>query len=267
ETNVNVLSTDKVRTVVRKAYKILRPNGREHGTVFVTVDSNRKVTSLHGWCIPAQGKDYEVKDKEGAEISIPKIEGSELITDVKMKAIQIPAPDPGNIIGYEYEVEEHPLVLQDIWDFQEEHPAREAHYSLQLPSGWEYKSSFLNYLEVKPTQAGANQWQWTVKDVKGIRVEEDMPPLDGLVGQMIVSFYPPGGAAVNGFTNWEQMGRWYANLTSGRRDPSNDIKQKTAELTGSAQTQLDKMRAIARFMQQDIRYVAIELGIGGWQPH
>lgn len=27
------------------------------------------------------------------------------------------------------------------------------------------------------------------------------------------------------------------------------------------------MQAIAQFVQQDIRYVAIELGIGGWQPH
>src|SRR5258708_39920054 len=55
ETNVNVLSADKIRTVVRKAYKILRPGGREYGTVLVSL-TNRKVTSLHGWCIPAQGK-------------------------------------------------------------------------------------------------------------------------------------------------------------------------------------------------------------------
>ena len=267
ETNVNVISADKIKKVVRRTYKILRPSGREYGTVFVSMNSNRKVTSLHGWCIPAQGRDYEVKDKDAAEVSIPKVEGSELISDVRMKVLQIPAADPGSIIGYEYEVEEHPLVLQDVWSFQQEEPVREVRYSLQLPSGWEYKSAFLNYAEAKPTQAGANQWQWTVSDVKGIRKEEAMPPLVGVTGQMLVSFYPPGGAAANGFTNWEQMGRWYANLTSGRRDASNEIKQKVAELTASAPTQLDKMRAIARFMQQDIRYVAIELGIGGWQPH
>lgn len=267
ETNVNVISADKIKKVVRRAYKVLRPGGREYGTVFVSMNSNRKVTSLHGWCIPAQGKDYEVKDKDGAEISIPKVEGSELISDVRMKVLQIPAPDPGNVIGYEYEVEEHPLVLQDVWSFQQEDPVREVHYSLQLPGGWEYKSAFLNYAEVKPTQSGGYQWQWSLSDIKGIRKEDDMPPLVGVMGQMLVSFYPAGGAATNGFTNWEQMGRWYANLTTGRRDASNEIKQKAAELTASTPTQLDKMRAIARFMQQDVRYVAIELGVGGWQPH
>jgi len=267
ETNVNVISADKIKKVVRRAYKILRPGGREYGTVFVSMNSNKKVTSLHGWCIPAQGKDYEVKDKDAAEISIPKVEGSELISDVRMKVLQIPASDPGNIIGYEYEIEEHPLVLQDVWSFQQEEPVREVHYSLQLPGGWEYKSAFLNYAQVKPTQSNPNQWQWSLSNLKEIRKEEAMPPLVGVMGQMIVSFYPPGGAAANGFANWEQMGRWYANLTSGRRDASNEIKQKVTELTASAPTQLDKMRAIARFMQQDIRYVAIELGIGGWQPH
>src|ERR1017187_2931239 len=32
ETNVTVVSTDRIRTQVREAYKILRPNGRHHGT-------------------------------------------------------------------------------------------------------------------------------------------------------------------------------------------------------------------------------------------
>ena len=67
ETNVTVLSTDKIRTQVREAYKILRPNGREHGFVAVYFNPQRKIKSLHGWCIPAQGKDYEVKDKDAVD--------------------------------------------------------------------------------------------------------------------------------------------------------------------------------------------------------
>jgi Domain of Unknown Function with PDB structure (DUF3857)/Transglutaminase-like superfamily len=267
ETNVNVVSADKIKTQVREAYKILRPQGRERGTVVVYLNSNKKVTSLHGWCIPAQGKDYEVKDKEAVEASPPMIKGAELIDDFKARFLRIPAADPGNIVGYEYEIEEHPLVLQDIWYFQHAIPARESHYSLQLPGGWEYKSSWLNSPEVKPTQTGSGAWQWVVSDVKAVREEDDMPPMTGVLGQMIVSFVPPGGAAFNGFANWEQMGNWYRNLTSGRLDASPEIKQKASTLTASASTPLDKMRALAQFVQHDVRYVAIELGIGGWQPH
>src|SRR5262252_2556567 len=129
EINVTVVAVDKVRTQVREAYKILRPEGRDRGTVWVYLNSRRKVKGLHGWCIPAQGKDFEVKDKDSIETSL-SLDGAELISDVKFKVLEIPASEPGNIIGYEYEVEERPFFLQDTWEFQERDPVRESHYSL-----------------------------------------------------------------------------------------------------------------------------------------
>jgi Domain of Unknown Function with PDB structure (DUF3857)/Transglutaminase-like superfamily len=267
EKTVTVVSADKIKTTVRVAYKILRPAGHDYGIVVVSYNAHEKVTAIKGWCIPGQGKDYEVKDKDAVEVSLPKVDGSELVSDVKDKVLRIPASDPGNIIGYEYEEEEQPYVLQDVWSFQETSPVREAHYTLQLPQGWEYKATWLNYPEAKSAQTG-NQAQWVVSDIKGIRHEDDMPPWPGVAGQMIVSFYPPGGAAQNkAFQSWQQMGVWYQGLTSGRQDASPEVKQKVAALTASAGTQLEKMKAVAGFAQKDIRYVAIELGIGGWQPH
>ena len=50
-------------------------------------------------------------------------------------------------------------------------------------------------------------------------------------------------------------------------DASDPIKQKVNALVAGKTGQLQKMQAIAAFVQHDIRYVAIELGIGGWQPH
>jgi len=267
EKSVTVLPDHRIRTLERKAYKILRPTGREYGVVVVYFNPHRKITGLHGWCIPAKGKDYEVKDKEAEERSLPNIEGSELISDVKAKVLRIPAPDPGNIVGYEYQSEEQPMVLQNAWSFQEESPVRESHYSLALPPGWEYKASWLNFPEVKPTQSGSGEWQWAVADIKAIRSEDDMPPVEGIAGRMIVSFFPSGGRAGDAFTNWQDMGTWYQGLTRGRHDASPEIKEKVAGLIASSLTPLGKMRILAGFVQKEIRYVAIELGIGGWQPH
>src|SRR5947207_6206367 len=60
ETNVNVLSADKIKTTVRRAYRILRPDGREYGFAFASFRSpGEKINGMRGWCIPAQGKDYE----------------------------------------------------------------------------------------------------------------------------------------------------------------------------------------------------------------
>jgi hypothetical protein len=267
ETNVTVLSRDRIRTHVREAYKILRPDGRERGTVRVYFNPGRKITSLHGWCIPAQGKDYEVKDKDAIDVAVPA-EGGYLVLDTRFRFLRIPAPDPGNIIGYEYEVEEQPFWLQDSWDFQGTDPVRESHYSLQLPPGWVFKASWLSHSEVKPNEGSGNVLQWGISDVKGIRHEPDMPPLQGVAGQMIVSFFPSGGTSLkNEFASWDGMGGWYANLVSTRMEASDPIKKQVSSLVAGKTATLPKMQAIARFMQHEIRYVAIELGIGGWQPH
>jgi len=264
---VNVQSADKIRTTVRYAYKILRPGGRGYGDVAVEFDPRTKITSMKGWCIPAQGKDYEVKEKDAVETSLLSISDSELMNDVKDKILRIPAADPGNVVGFEYETESQPFVLQDSWSFQLTIPVRESHYTLQLPQGWEYKATFLNAPELKPVQAG-NQWQWSVNDVKAIRLEDEMPPWSGIAGRMVVSFYPTGGAVPGKtFSDWRQMGAWYADLARGRADPSPEIKDRVTALTAGVTNPADKMRAIAAFVQKEIRYVAIELGIGGWQPH
>jgi uncharacterized protein DUF3857/transglutaminase superfamily protein len=266
ETNVNVVSADKIKTRVREAYKILRPDGRKRGTASIYFNSpGQKVTSLHGWCIPVQGKDYEVKDKDATERA-PR--GFELMTDTKVKVLEIPASDPGNIVGYEYEIEEQPLLLFDTWFFQGHDPVRESHFSLQLPAGWEYKVSWLNYPEVRAKQTGNNQWEWAVSDVKGIRHEPEMPPLRGVAGHMVLAYFTASGPSVkNGFSDWRGMGNWYLNLVRDRMEASAQIKQEVTSLIASKTTSLQKMQALAEFVQQDIRYVAIELGIGGWQPH
>jgi hypothetical protein len=267
DTSVTVISADKVKTRVREAYKIIRPSGRNRGTLAVFFYPRRKITSLHGWCIPAQGKDFEVKDKDAIDVSLLNVSGSELVEDVKDRLLSIPAPNPGNVIGYEYEVEEQPFFLQDIWRFQETVPVRESHYSLQLPVGWEFKVSWLNHSEVKTTEGPGNQWNWSINNVDGIRIEDEMPPVQGVAAQMLISFFPSGGPALNAFANWRQMGSWYLNLINGRDDASPELKQKVVSLTANARTTLEKMQALAQFVQHDIRYVAIELGIGGWQPH
>lgn len=272
KTDAVVLYTEEILTVQpdgkmkeldRIVYKILRPGGRNLGKQEFHFDSETRITHIHGWCIPMQGKDYEVKDKDVTERGLW---GEELFSDLRVKVIEVPAADPGNIIGYEIEHEGRRYVLQDEWPFQYIFPVADARYTLQLPPGWEYKAVWVNHGEIVPSSAGSNQWQWELKDVPGIEREEAMPPWTAVAGLMIVTLIPAGGAG-HGFLTWPEMGAWENGMVQGRREASPQIKEKVAELTAHDMTPLSKMMALAEFMQTDIRYVAIELGIGGWQPH
>ena len=263
---ISVQANGKIKEIDRAAYKILRPDGRHFGKVQIPFTPDAKITNIHGWCIPAQGKDYEVKDKDTMETGYLDVEGGELYSDIRVKVMNIPATEPGNLIGYEVEQDGRPYVLQDEWFLQEAVPVGQTRYTLQLPPGWEYKAVWLNHPEIQPVSVGNNQWQWEAKGLPAVRRELDMPPWKGVAGMMIVSLVPPGGVN-HGFLNWAEMGSWYNGLTRGRRDATPAIKEQVASLTSSAPTALGKMRRLADFLQREVRYVAISLGIGGIQPH
>src|ERR1700676_1536307 len=48
---LSVQGNGKIKSIERKAYKILRPGGRERGTVYAHFDSETKITAWRGWCI------------------------------------------------------------------------------------------------------------------------------------------------------------------------------------------------------------------------
>jgi len=266
ETILTIQPNGKIKKLYREVDKILRPDGEGRGVVRVYFDSQSRITNLHAWCVPVSGKDYEVKEKDAVESAIIGVDGSELVSDLRTKTLRIPAATAGSVIGYEIEQELRPYVMVDDWDFQDTIPVREARYTLQLPKGWSYKTNWLNHSEQAPTESGAGQWNWSIKDARAIRIEPDMPPWRGIAGRMVVAFVPPTGQDP-GIQSWREIGAWYLGLTHGRREASAEIKQKVVELTASVPTLLGKMQALAGFVQNDIRYVAIELGIGGHQPH
>lgn len=255
----------EIKTLYRRAFRILRPEGRKYGKFAVYFDQETRLTYLKAWSISAQGTEYEVKEKDALETS-PFIEA--LYLDMKLKVLTIPAAEVGSLIGYEYEQRQRPFVLQDLWRFQDELPVRRTRFILRLPDQWEYHAHFLNYADSEPQLSGAHQWTWELQDVPPMAREPDMPALRGLEGRLAVTYFPAHSLA-RGSTlrSWQDVGLWYGNLAAPSRASTPQISQKVAELDANRTAPLDKLRALSSFVQRQIRYVAIEIGVGGYQPH
>ena len=266
ETVLTVKPNGEIVKVERRAFRILRNDGRERGVVRADFDAQSRVTNQQGWSIPPDGKDFEVGPAQAVESAVIGVNDGQLISDTRTRLLRIPGAEPGSVIGYEVEQKMRPYDLAFEWDFQETVPGVEARYTLQLPPGWSYRATWSNYEPVAAVAVGPGQWRWSVRDLKGIRIETDMPPWRAVGGRMFLALVRPDGKT-NGFETWRDVGIWFTDLTRGRREPSPAIRTKVAELAGSTLTPLAKMQALARFTQDDIRYVAIELGIGGYQPH
>lgn len=249
----------------RMAYKILRPSGKELGLVVVPFDKETKLTYLKGWSISAKGEEYEVKEKDAIETGLLS---ESLYEDTKHKILKIPASDVGAIVGYEYEQRQRPYVLQNEWHFQHALPTRKSRFSLRLPSGWEFENYWANHGPIQPQSPAAGQTTWEIDDVPEIETESSMPHWRSIAGRMVLNYFPRKLELKDKVhTSWNDVGAWSWQLVSSQRDSSPEIKQRVTEMTTGARNSLDKIRALGTFVQRDIRYVAIEIGIGGYQPH
>jgi len=260
-----VKDNGETETLYRRAYKVLRPEAREqYGKAAVYFDGETKISYLRAWAIPLNGPEYQVNDKEAVE-SGPQ---EELYSDERRRTLRFPAFEQGSVVGYEYVQKKRPYVSEDSWWFQEEIPVRHARLTLNLPSGWEIATYWSNHAEVKPQSYGSNQFVWDVESVPAVVHEEEMPSFLAVAGRMTVKYFPSNPALRSKSSgSWREIGLWYAQLTADRRQATPEIKKKVVDLTSAATTALDKMRSVASFLQRDIRYVAIEIGIGGYQPH
>jgi transglutaminase-like putative cysteine protease len=262
---VTVQSNGEVVIHERIAYKILRSSGRDRGTQMLEEDKEDKIVSFKGWGISATGKILAVTEKDAVERS--KYDNEEY-SDIRQEFLAAPAPDPGNIVGFEYEIHRRPDFLQETWNFQGEDPVREARFTLQTPPGWEYNVHWLNHVEIPAQHDAPNQSHWIVQDAPGVDVEDDAPPEEALEAHAILNFAPTDPALrQKTLESWKEFGLWDNRLTAGRRDDSPEIEAKVKELTASATTPVDKMRAITLWVQKQIRYYAVEIGVGGYQPH
>ncbi|MBI9035505.1 MAG: transglutaminase domain-containing protein, partial [Bacteroidales bacterium] len=67
-------------------------------------------------------------------------------------------------------------------------------------------------------------------------------------------------------TSWKEFGNWIDNLNFGRNNLNPEQISEVLLLTAKASTDLEKAKIIYKYVQDNMHYVSIQLGIGGWQP-
>jgi Domain of Unknown Function with PDB structure (DUF3857)/Transglutaminase-like superfamily len=262
QTDYTVTSPGEYTEHSRWVVKILRPEGRNEGDLLLDLGMGEKLNFIRSWTLDRAGHEFELKQKDFAEKSFRSFE---LYDDVHFLSAKAPAADPGSTIAFEWEVRRHGFVNQINQFFQEPNPVREMRISLTLPNGWEFRDSWPSASPVTPVQTSPSHWEWSAQNLPGIEEERMMPERAVLLGRLSITYFPTGEKG--NVASWAALGKWYNTLIVGRRDPTPEITAKTQELIAGKADFDSKLRAITEFIQADIRYVAIEIGIGGYQPH
>ncbi len=247
-TSLTFAASGELTTLRRRVVKILSPAGRDYAYGFAWFDDNTKLRLLRGWSIEPSGKVHQLRERDAVETSAATFE---VFTDAKMKFLDIPS-EVGSVIAYEYETRERPYEPVTVWRFQESIPVLRARLEARIPADWKYSAKWTNYTPIEPLNAPV----WELADVPAIVDEPRMPAGRAVAGWM--------GVHWNASRSWDDVGTWFHGLAASRLASTPALQTKTRELTSGVE---DPIRALARFSQRDVRYVAVEIGIGGYQPH
>jgi hypothetical protein len=258
----SVSESGEVKTTYRVVKKILTAHGRDEAVVGIGFDGETKISNWHAWSQPAQGNEYELKEKDAYETSRF---GDELYSDLRIKFLRLPG-DIGSVIGYEYEQKGRPRVLMDSWTYQSTLPVLVSRYTLILPASWEMETYWVNRPKAEPQRNG-NSFTWEERNIAAVKEEDAMPAWHAVVPRMNVAFFPSSGKTDKSHTSWADVGSFFYSLSNPQRQSTAAIQSMASQLVAGKTSFVDKVNAIAAFAQKDIRYVAIEIGIGGLQPH
>jgi transglutaminase-like putative cysteine protease len=252
----------------RVALRILRPGGIDQARRLVVASGfDTRITSIAGWGVTEGRKTVKVSAKDVVETGLAP---DTLYTDICLKILNVPGAEVGSLVGFEWQEERKPPSLEDTHTFQGFFPSERSRYSVVLPEGWSVDAYWVNWppVEGKPgTIVGAaKSVTWDLAAIPAIVEEPLRPPLRALAGRLLVRFRAglPDGRS---FAGWSQIGAWYEALSRPCRTPDPAVAEKARSLTEGAPDAFSRLRALAEFAQKRVRYVAIEIGIGGFKPH
>ncbi|MBN2482725.1 MAG: DUF3857 domain-containing protein [Candidatus Omnitrophica bacterium] len=192
-----------------------------------------------------------------------------LYSNARARIISMPSVDVGAIIEYKVKVFSGKLMNDKDFSFlyrvREASPVFKADFRLTIPENNPVQVKFFNtqyaqdvdlkpHIEKKP---GRLVYSWNFQKIMPIIPEEHMPPF---------SFVNPA-ILVSSFNDWDEIYRWWYGLYKDKLALSEEIKGIITDLTKDEKSEYRKAKAIAEYVAKNIRYVAVEYGDSGYEPH
>ncbi len=266
ESTMNVAADGRVTTTSTYAIRILTREGRDNAIATVGYETDfEKVRDFHAWLIRPSG---QVKSY-GKDNTIDQSNANDVFDESRItKIIAREDAEAGSVFGYQVTTETRPYFNQSTWYFQGAEPVISSKVTLTLPAGWRATSITFSHARVEPMVSGTT-YTWELRDLLPLEAEPASPSLSNLASRVAINYFPGEGTAVpdpKTFDNWTEVSRWYTALSSPQAVPNDAVIAKARELTANAKTELEKIRAVGRYVQR-LQYISIQIGVGRWRPH
>ncbi len=224
----------------------------------VGYDENARIERLEARTIRPDGKVVEAgrKDLDTAEVSSAGV----LHSAVKVRTVTFPTAPVGSTLEVESAIVEQPYYPGGLIDLS---PGRDRTTALSVEvrgagPGFRFNVSGPSAgLSIEPTAGGV---RIVGRDLPADRALDSAPTDPG----------PTLRFAWGGTPDWKGVAAWWAGLLRSVPRGSPEVRAEAERIVrglGPQATKQEKLAALIRYAQRDVRYVAIEVGVGGYRPH
>jgi len=157
------------------------------------------------------------------------------------------------------------LTFSFIYHIREGYPIFKAEFDLITPSNRDTNFKFVNKeyaegisLEPEITKQGGRKiYSWRFDGIESIIPEYSMPNAPYINPAILIS----------SFSSWDEIYEWWKSLYQDKLQLNKEVKDFVKELIKDATTDYGKAKIVYEFVARNIRYVAIEYGESGHEPH
>ncbi len=293
EAFIEIYSDGAFEMTVKKAVTILNEKGKYHGYFVEGFDKYSTITNYEGTLFDKNGKKVRrIKNDEFQNISA--ISGGTIFDDNRLIVANPKTETYPYTIVYEYKKRYKSFFAFPSWYLYSSLyvSVQKTSLKIKVENGCNIKFKGNENFYTNPNIKSDIQ---IIKKGKTIRDEKDasfktievndtlftwsaenLPAIDyePLSGSMtenipVLNFAPEKFKMddYEGSNNrWESLGLWIYQLGKEKNNIPELSKEKIKELASKGKNDLEKAKILYEYLQTKVRYVSIQLGIGGYQP-
>jgi hypothetical protein len=271
DASIEIEALDNMIISKYRVVTILNRFGNQHaGTYENYDDSSRSILKLSATILNSEGKVIK-KYKKGDFNDVSAVSNGQMYMDDRIKYLEYYATSYPYTIIFESKIREKSTTHLNGWLPIEGYyiGVEKATYNLinQTKTKYKFKSYNINGYDLKLSDKETGLF-FQAENIKAVKKESMSPDF--------LTIMPWIRVALNEFElkgkygtckNWHEFGLWqYNELLSDRDILDEDTKNKISSLLIGATTTTEKTKRIYKYVQDNTRYVGVQLGIGGWQP-
>jgi hypothetical protein len=193
-----------------------------------------------------------------------------LVTDDKVMELYTPAPGYPCTIDVQYKRRTTSYLELPNWFINFDDAATELfRYEVMVPASLDIRHRTLNFT-VTPaieTIGSVKRYVWQARNIKAKRVESEGFEPARFLPQVEVA---PNEFSYDGFKgsfrSWKDFGAWNYALYNEKEPFNTERVSEIKALVAHTENRDEMIRILYRYLQKNMRYVSIQLGIGGFKP-